>query len=211
MKPAPTIQELTDGDRYNLLAMVEQKKVKEFIVGQVMTDKKLIPIYMVYQTLLFLSGLFFLTRALVLAFRGSPAYLLVVLGTILFSFTLLVVIHELLHGLALLAIGAPRISFGGDLRRFVFYAAADRFVIGRQPFLFVALMPLAVVQLVAVAGIIVWFYHPFLYFFLILMTMHSFFCSGDIALVSVFYRHPGKRVYMYDVTSERVTYFFAER
>ena len=207
----PSADILHEGTQFELIARVHHDQIRDFVVDQVVEDKKLVPAYMVYQSLMVFSGLFFLTRAVILAWKGDAGALTVALLALLFSFTLLVVIHELLHGLALLAIGAPRISFGGDLRRFVFYAAADRFVIGRQPFLFVALMPLAVVQLVAVAGIIVWFYHPFLYFFLILMTMHSFFCSGDIALVSVFYRHPGKRVYMYDVTSERVTYFFAER
>ncbi len=207
----PTIQELNDAERFERIASVEHSRIKEFVIEQVMTDKKVVPVYMVYQTLLFLSGLFFFTRAIVLAVRGNSGYLLFSAASVVFSFSLLVVLHELLHGLALKITGAPKIAFGGNLRKFVFYAEADRFVLGRSAFFFVALTPLVVVQVAAIAGIIAFFSQPSVYFFLILMTMHSFFCSGDIALATVFDRYPGRKTFMYDMTGERKSYFFVEK
>ena len=207
----PSIETLHDPEKYELLASVEHAKIKEFVIEQVMKDKMLVPAYMVYQTSLFLVGLFFITRAIILAWKGEAIYLWITLGTILFCFTVLVIVHELLHGLALKMTGAPRVRYGGMLIKFIFYAEADKFVLSRKPFLFVALIPLIVVQVITIAGIIIWFYDPFIYFFLILMTFHSFFCSGDVALVTLFFRFPGREVFTYDSRVEKTSYYFVEK
>jgi hypothetical protein len=207
----PTVEALHNPEKYELLASVEHEKIKDFVIEQVMKDKKLIPAYMVYQTSLFLGGLFFFTRAIILALKGTPVYLWITLGTILFCFTLLVILHELLHGLALKLTGAPEVRYGGILRKFVFYAEADKFVLSRKPFFFVAFLPLLVIQVVTVVGIILCFSHPFIYFFLILMTFHSFFCSGDVALATLFLRFPEREVFTYDNKEEKTSYYFVEK
>lgn len=207
----PTIEVLNDTEKFEQIASVEHGRIKEFVIQQVMSDKKLIPVYMVYQTSLFLAGLFFFTRALVLALKGTAIYLWITLGTIIFCFTFLVIIHESLHGVALKIVGAPKVRFGGVLRKFIFYAEADQFVLGRKRFLFVAFIPLIVIQMITIAGVIIWFSHPLVYFFLILMTFHSFFCSGDVALATLFLRFPGREVFTYDNREEKTSYYFVEK
>ncbi len=207
----PTVEDLKDPDKYDLVASVEQGRIREFVVEQAMADRKIIPVYMIYQTLLVFSGLFFLTRALVLAFRGEWSYFLFSAGAIVFSLTILVAIHELLHALALVLTGARRIRFGAVPGRFIFFAVADRHVMGKKSFILVALTPLVGVQVVAAAGIGFWVDVPFVYFFLILMSMHSMFCAGDIALVTLFYRFPGRKVFTFDNFSEKTSYFFTGR
>ena len=211
MKGTPTISELHKEADYEMIAAVKLKDIRDFVISQAGKDKKLIPLYAVYQTLLFLSGLFFLTRAVVLAFRGNPVFLEVVAISILLGFTLLVVIHELLHGIALKVAGARTVTFGGSLRKFIFYAEADRFVMGKKRYLAVALTPLLVIQLITTAGILVWYDAPAVYFFLMLMTIHSFFCAGDIAMSALFYRFPGREIFTYDHAAEKTCYFFAEK
>ncbi len=211
MKSTPTIPELHNEENYELLAAVKLSDIRDFVISQVGKDQKLIPLYAVYQTLLFLLGLFFLTRAVVLAFKGSPVYLVVVTVSLLLGFTLLVVLHELLHGMALKIAGAGKVSFGGSLRKFIFYAEADRFVMGKNRYLAVALTPLVVIQLISLAGILIWYDSPAVYFFLMLMTIHSFFCAGDIAMSALFYRLPGRKIFTYDHAAEKTCYFFAEK
>ncbi len=211
MNHNPTIQELHDPDKFELLAEVDQVRIKDFVLQQVMTDKKIIPAYMIYQTLLFFAGIFFLTRAIMLAYRGNFMYLLVTAGSVVFCLTILVAIHELLHGMALKLAGAPKVQFGGIWKKFIFFAEAGGFIINRETFLFVALTPLVVIQIISVIGIVIWFYVPFLYFFLMLMTIHSFFCSGDVALITVFYRYPERKTYTYDDHELKKSYYFAEK
>jgi hypothetical protein len=211
MSEKPTIRDLNDSEKFDLLASVEHGRIKEFILQQVMTDKIFIPAYMIYQILLFFSGLFFLTRSVILAYRGHWSYLLYSSAGILFSFTVLVIIHELLHGLALKLTGAPSVTYGGILRKFIFFAEADNYVIGRNSFLFVAFTPLVMVQIIIIIGIIFWFYVPFVYFFLMVMTVHSFFCSGDIALCTIFYRFSDRETFTYDNRSEKKSYYYVKR
>jgi hypothetical protein len=211
MRKNPTVEELKDPGRYDLVASVEQDRIREFVVEQAMADRKIIPVYMIYQTLLVFSGLFFLTRALVLAFRGVWSYFLFSAGAIVFSLTVLVAIHELLHALALVLTGARRIRFGAVPGRFVFFAVADRHVMGKRSFILVALTPLIGVQVAAAIGIGLFPDVPFVYFFLILMSMHSLFCAGDIALITLFYRFPGKKIFTFDNFSKKTSYFFAGR
>ena len=211
MSRTPTIEELHDASEFDLYASVEQKRIKDFVLQQVMTDKKIIPVYMIYQTLLFLGGLFFFTRSIILAIKGNPSYLLISSGAVVFSLTLLVVIHELLHGIALKLIGAPKIKFGGILSKFIFYAEADQFVLGKKSFQFVAFTPFVVVKILTFTGIILFFSVPLLYFFLMVMVIHSFFCSGDIALVTVFFRFPGKETFTYDNAMEKKSYYFVRK
>jgi hypothetical protein len=211
MTQKPTIQELNNPEKFELLAEVEQSRIKDFVLQQVMSDKKIIPVYMVYQTILFLAGLFFLTRSIILAYRGNFIYLLASVGAVVFSFTLLVALHELLHALALKLTGVPKVTIGGIWKKFIFFAEADNFVLGKKAFLFVAFTPLILIQIVTVIGIVIWFYVPFLYFFLMVMTIHSFFCSGDVALVTIFYRFPGRDTFTYDNSAEKKSYYFVRK
>jgi hypothetical protein len=211
MRKNPTVEDLKDQAKYDLVASVEQGRIREFVIEQAMADRLIIPGYMVYQTLLVFSGLFFLTRALVLAFRGEWSYFLFSAGAIVFSLTLLVLIHELLHAFALMMTGARRIRFGAVRGRFIFFAVAHLHVMGKKAYVLVALTPLVVVQVAAVAGTVFWLSDPFVYFFLILMSMHSLFCAGDIALITLFHRFSGREVFTYDNFTEKTSYFFAGR
>lgn len=166
---------------------------------------------MIYQTLLFLTGLFFYTRAMVLAYRGNYLYLVIATAGVLFSFTVLVAIHELLHLVSLKLAGAPRVTLGAIPGKFIFYAEAGNFVLGKKSFLFVAFTPFVVVQIITILGIIWCFSVPFLYFFLMVMTIHSFFCSGDMALASIFYRFPSRETFTYDNPDEKKSYYFVQK
>jgi hypothetical protein len=211
MKPKPTIEDLHDPAKFEMYASFDQSRIKEFVLQQVMSDKKIIPVYMIYQTLLFLSGIFFFTRAIMLAYKGNYMYLMITIGAVLFSMTLLVAIHELLHGIALKLAGAPKVIFGGIIKKFIFFAEAENFIMGKSCFLFVAFTPLVVVQVITILGIILWYSVPFLYFFLMVMVIHSFFCSGDVALVTIFYRFPGRDTFTYDKSDEKKSFYYVRK
>ncbi|HET6556135.1 MAG TPA: DUF3267 domain-containing protein, partial [Prolixibacteraceae bacterium] len=130
---------------------------------------------------------------------------------IIFSVTVLIVIHELLHALAYLAIGARRISFGTILNKFIFYAIADRQVINSRAFHLVALAPFVTVKLICLMGILEYYSHPLVFFFLGIMCLHSLFCAGDIAMLAFYKLHEGKEIYNFDDKSEGKTYFYARK
>jgi hypothetical protein len=82
---------------------------------------------------------------------------------------------------------------------------------GRPAFLMVAFTPLVVVQLVTIAGIILTFPQPLVYCFLILMSVHSLFCAGDLALATIFFKYPGRKVFTFDNRGEKTSYYYMEK
>lgn len=207
----PTIEELQNSNNYERVAELEHRQIKEFVIDQITTESKLIKGFMIYQGIMILVGLFFTTRPIVLAMRGSYEPLFWLLAAIAFTFTLLILIHELLHLLALKITGARKISIGGYLKKFIFYAEADRHVLNRKQFALVALAPLVVVKAVTLTGILLTIGEPVLYFWIFVMCAHSLFCAGDIGMLSFFDRFPGSAVYTFDVKEEKRTYFYKEK
>ena len=206
--PNPTINELRNPEKFELLAQVNHQQIKEFVVERLTSDGKIIRIYMYYQILMITVGMFFFTRSIVLAFKGDSVPLYYTLAALVFCFSVLIVFHELLHGIALKLAGAKRVTFGGYLKKFVFYAEADQFVINRRQFTFIALTPLVVVKLVTLTGIILFFNQPFFYFLIFAMSAHSLFCAGDIGLLTVFYQNMENEIYTFDVRAEKTSYFY---
>jgi len=204
----PTIDELKNSGKFELIASINHQQIKEFVIEQLTYDGKIIRTYMYYQVLMIVVGMFFFTRSIVLAIKDTPVQLFYSLVALVFSFSFLIIIHELLHGIALKLAGAPRVTFGGYLKKFVFYAEADQFVINRRQFAFIALAPLVVVKLATLAGVVVFFNHPALYFMVFVMSAHSLFCAGDIGLLTVFYQNTENEIFNFDVRAEKTSYFF---
>lgn len=204
-----TPEDLQNGSEFELLAEVSHQSLREFIVEQITKEKVIIRIYSVYQVSMMTLFAFLFTRGIVLFIKGNHDPLIQTGLGVLFSVTALIVIHELLHALAYLATGARKISFGVILKKFIFYAMADRQVIAPRAFHIVALTPFVVVKLACIIGAI-WFAHqPSIYFFLSIVCLHSLFCAGDIAMLAFYRLHRGKEIYNFDNKSQGKTYFYA--
>jgi len=106
----PTIKELQNPDNFELIAELNHKQIKEFVLNELSENGKLVRFYMIYQLLMILLGLFFFTRSVVFAFQDNPTPLYYSLGAIVFCFSVLIVVHELLHGIALKLTGAKNIN-----------------------------------------------------------------------------------------------------
>jgi len=204
----PSIAELKNEEQFELIAELNHQQIKDFIYERLEENGKMVRAYMFYQIAMILFGLFFVSRAIILAIKHFSEPLIISVATLLFSFTLLVIIHELLHGLAMKFTDASNITFGGNLKKFVFFTEADRHVLNRKQFALVALTPLVVVKVISLAGIIFTFHQPWVYFWIILMSTHSLFCAGDVGLLSLFYNEKDEEIFTYDVKEEKKSYFY---
>ncbi|HET6558328.1 MAG TPA: DUF3267 domain-containing protein [Prolixibacteraceae bacterium] len=211
MDKKPTPEDLQSSDAYELLTEVSHDHLREFVVDLVTKGKSIIRIYSVYQVIMMLVFVFFLTRGIVFAIKGNFDLLLYTIMAVIFSVTALIVIHELIHALAYLVVGARRISFGTVLKKFIFYAIADRQVINSRAFHLVALAPFVTVKLVCMMGILEYYTHPLVFFFMGVMSLHSLFCAGDIAMLAFYKLHEGKEIFNFDDKSKGKTYFYARK
>ncbi|WP_320111192.1 DUF3267 domain-containing protein [Draconibacterium orientale] len=206
----PSIEELKNGDDYELLAELNHSDIKSFVLSQLEKGGWLVKGFMVYQAVMVLLGLFIISRALLFSFKGTYEPLWHTIGVIVFCLTVLVIIHELLHGIAIKLTGAKNVRYGAYFKKFIFYAEADRHVFNRRQFTFIALAPLVVVKLSTLVGIIVFFNHPLVYVFTLIMCIHSLFCAGDIGLLSVFYSEESE-VFTFDSKEEQRSYYFRKK
>ena len=204
-------EDLLDQNAFELLTEISHKKLREFVVEQISEEKFIIRIYSIYQLLMVLLFTFLFTRGIVLAIKGYSALLVNISWAVAFSLSALIIIHELIHALAYLLTGARRISFGVILKKFVFYALADRQVIAPRAFHVVALAPFVMVKVICLIGIFLFLNQPVVYFFLSVMCLHSLFCAGDIAMLAFYRIHRGKEIYNFDDKSEGKTYFYSRK
>jgi hypothetical protein len=206
-----TPEDLQNDNGFELLAEVSHQELRKFVVEQITKEKYLIRSYSVYQVVMMMLLVFLLTRSIVLAVKGYAEPIIGIGLALLFSFSVLIVIHELLHALAYLLSGARRISFGLNLRKFVFYALADKQVIASRAFHWIALAPLVVVKLICIAGAITFYNEQLMYFFVTVMCLHSLFCAGDMAMLAFYRLHNEKEIYNFDNRSEGKTYFYTRK
>ncbi len=204
----PSIEALHQEEEYEQVAELSHPQIKDFVKGQVTDESRLIRSFMIYQALMILLGLFFLIRSFFIAAAGNSRPLIYVIAAVAFCFSFLIIIHELLHAAGLKLTGARHIRIGGIAKKFIFYAEADRHVMNRKQFAFVALVPLIIVKLASLAGIIYWINTPAIYFPVMVMSIHSLFCAGDIIMLSIFYRFPGYELFTFDIREERKSYFY---
>ena len=206
-----TPEDLQNEDNFELLTEVSHQHLKEFVVEQITKEKYIIRIYSGYQILMMILFAFFLTRSIVYSIKGHSEEIAGVGLAILFSLSILIVVHELLHALAYLLSGARRISFGFVPKKFIFYALSDRQVIAPRAFHFVALTPFVVVKLVCLVGLVATQNTLLIYFFLTVMCLHSLFCAGDIAMLAFYNLYRGKEIFNYDNRIEGKTYFYLRK
>jgi hypothetical protein len=123
---------------------------------------------------------------------------------------LLIPIHEVIHGIAYKLLGAPKVSYGVVWKKLVFYAQADRFLMGYKQFMIVALAPFIVIGLSLVIAMI-FSNTQWAIFFLTVLTIHNGLCAGDFALMSYFFENRDKEMLTYDDEAEGKTYFYQKR
>lgn len=207
----PTIEELQNAEHYELIAELKHQQIKEFVLEQLSEKRPIVTFYKVYQFLMLLVGFFFFTRSILLAFQQNPKPLFYSLGALVFCFSGLIIFHELLHGIALKLVGAKKINFGGYLKKLIFYAEADQYVLNRKQFVFIALTPLIAVKIITLIGLLLFFNSPLFYFLIFVMSAHSLFCAGDIGLLSIFCKYGDSEIFTYDVKAEKTSYYYQNK
>ena len=206
----PSIEELQNSENYELVAAPNHTEIKSFVLSQLEKGGWLVKAYMIYQLVMVITGLFVLTRAIIYCFNEECQPIWYSLGAIVFCLSALIIIHELIHGIVIKLTGAPSVNFGAYLKKFMFYAEADRYVLNRKQFTLIALAPLVLVKIITLCGVAIFFRHDAVFAFALIMSIHSLFCAGDIGLLSVFHSAPSE-VFTFDIKEEGKSYYFRKK
>lgn len=123
------------------------------------------------------------------------------------SFSVIIPVHEIIHGLIYFLLGARKIRFGAEFKQFAFYAVADKFVTSKKGFYLLAIGPFLIVSLLNLAGFI--FVSGIAsYTYISVIFFHATMCIGDFALMSYYDTHKDKDIYSFDDVKNRISYFY---
>lgn len=128
------------------------------------------------------------------------------LGFIVFP-VLIIPFHEALHIIPYYLSGARNIRIGMDLKQYLFYVTAHRYVASPVQFITVALVPFIVISMVVIILILLlpglwkWSLSAFLF-------VHATMCAGDAALLNFYYVNRDKKIYTWDDADEKMAYFY---
>lgn len=206
-----TPEDLQQNNEFIFLTKVSHCRIKPFIIKQIRKEKHLIKLYSIYQISMIFLLLAIIVKAFILKSRGIGDPLNYIGYAFIFSFTVLVIVHELLHALAYLLAGSRKLIFGALWKRFLFYVLANKQVISPLAYRFVANTPLVLVKVVTIVFTIYFWNSPLAYFFLTIMCIHSLFCAGDMAMLAFYRLHPDKEIYNYDDVENRATFFYFKK
>ncbi|TAD99665.1 MAG: DUF3267 domain-containing protein [Bacteroidetes bacterium] len=205
-----SVEDLQDSSQFQMLKVLDHEQLVPFVQQQIRAKNWLTFSFWLINILcllLLILSIFDQIWNKNIAFTHVLAYV----GGGFCAFFVLIPLHELIHGFAYKLVGAPKISYGAQIRKMIFYALADRFVLGKKAFFVVALAPFVLIS----SFVIVFCYFNYENIWLCsgisLLLMHSNGCVGDFALMSFFHENRKKEVYTYDDLAEKKTYFCVKK
>jgi hypothetical protein len=118
-------------------------------------------------------------------------------------------VHELLHIIPYYISGARRIRVGMDLKQYLFYVTAHRYVATPVQFRIVAIVPFLLITLALIFLILtmpgLWKWSLSLFLFI-----HTTMCAGDFALLNFYFTKKGRKIYTWDDADRKMAYFYEE-
>ena len=203
--------ELMADNNYKEIASLEYADIKSFIVSEIEKRSLWARVAMIYQIIGLLAFVLGVYKAFMSYFANQQSVdLWWLLGGFIFTFSVLIIIHELIHAIAYKYIGAKHLSFGMNLKKFIFYVQAEKEVLNYKQFKIVALAPTLTVFVLSLFGMIVFYKLPAFYFFIPIFAFHSIFCAGDFGLLSFFSNRQNLEIVTFDIKAEGKTYFYGK-
>jgi hypothetical protein len=118
-------------------------------------------------------------------------------------------LHEFLHIIPYYLSGARKIRVGMDLKQYLFYVTAHRYVATPGQFRIVAIVPFILISVSAIVLILMmpglWKWSLSLFLF-----VHSTMCAGDFALLNFYFLKKGRKIFTWDDADRKIAYFYEE-
>jgi hypothetical protein len=205
-----TVEQIQNNSRFKLLDKLHYDDIVEFATEYVRKRTRSMRTYLVFIIIFFLLQWLAFLFGIFVRDMNAISLLKQFLYGLIISLTIVIPLHELIHALGYLLLGAKKIRFGAVLKHFAFYAVADDFVANRNAFIFLALSPFIIVSLLNLAGFI--FVQGYAsYTYVSVLFFHATMCAGDFAMLSYFEFHRDKELYTFDNVGEKISYFYYKK
>lgn len=201
-KEKPTPEELQDLGKYKKLQDLDHNEMVPFILENL---KNRNPV-----TAVFKHGTMILIAVVLFVWIGrwdATAFFLGLGAGILFTFTVGVLLHELLHLLVYKILGARKTKLKLLLDQGAVAAVADHFVVSEKEFYWLAFTPFVVLTAAGLAALFMTYGWVF-YGVSIFLVMHATACLGDFSLAGFMYENRKDEIYTYDDVENDRSFFY---
>ncbi len=199
------VEDLDDETKFRQIAAISYHDVISFVLEYLKKKSSLIVSYWCLCIFLFLLAI----RIRIYLSGGFPPdkiFIHSLLGSVVLP-VLAIPVHEFLHILPYWLSGARRIRVGMDMKQFLFYVTAHRYVASPAQFKIVAYMPFIVISVTSALLIILlpglWKWSLSLFLF-----VHTTMCAGDFALLNFYHINRDKKIYTWDDADQKMAYFY---
>ena len=201
------VEDLEDQTNYRLIHAIPYNELVNFVIDYLRRKTGLMVFFWALNIFFLLVALSFRVH-ISGYFALKSIFLHSILGLVVFPL-LCIPVHELLHVIPFLMIGARRIRIGMDLRQYIFYVTAHRHVTSPREFRFVALVPFSLISIALITMIILlpglWKWSLSL-----LLFVHTTMCAGDFAMLNFYHVNKTKKIYSWDDADDKKAYFYEE-
>lgn len=200
-----SVEDLEDQKRFRLILAISYRDLLQFVLNY-LKKRSSLTFFFWFICVIFMSAAVFI-RVRISGYYTVPHIIFhSFLGAVAFPI-IIIPLHEFLHIIPYFLSGAKNIRVGMDLKQYLFYVSAHRHVASPKQFRIVALVPLIVISLAAIAGIILipglWKWSLSLFLF-----AHTTMCAGDIALLNLYWLNKKKEIYTWDDMDKKEAYFY---
>jgi len=202
---ALSVEDLNDQTKFRQVLVIPYNELISFVFDYIKKGSGLMILF--WSVCLFFATLCLIIRINITGnFPGLNIFYHSIFGFIIFPI-LSIPFHELLHVIPYYISGARNIKAGMDLKQYIFYVTAHRYVASPIQFIIVAAVPFILISIIA---LILVFALPGLWKWSISLFLfaHATMCAGDFALLNFYYLNRSKKIYTWDDADLKIAYFY---
>ena len=201
------VEDLEDQSKYRQILKIPYDDLVTFVLDYIRRKSGLM-VFFWSSSIVFLGIALFVRINIGGYFPFRNIFLHTCLGLIILP-VIYIPVHELLHIIPYYLTGARNIRIGMDLKQYMFYVTAHRYVATENQFRFVAMVPFLLTSLAVLVFVLflpgLWKWSLSLFLF-----VHATMCAGDFAMLNFYSLHLGKKIYTWDDFDEKAAYFYEE-
>lgn len=198
----PKVKDLLSSEKYKKVAELDHTNLAPFVMENL--QKRNIFTFLFKVSVISVSAT--VLAQIIIRWDGGTSFLGLLAG-IAFTFSAGIILHELLHLLAYLLMGATKLSIIPKWSQGAVAATADKFVLGKKGFYFLAMMPFLILTAATVYGLLISYGFVF-YMLLSFLFFHTVSCIGDFGMASYFYENRNKILFTFDDMKQDKSFFF---
>lgn len=205
MKYSP--EDIKSNPRFVLLDELNYDSIVDFTAKYIRKRNPSMVLFYIFMVGAFLLVIGSLVYGVVYHNREFGGIMKQYLYGLILSFSAMIPIHEIIHGIIYVLLGARKVYFGAEFKQFAFYAVADEFVTGKTGFYLLAVGPFLTISILSLLGFIL---VPGIasYTYISILFFHTTMCIGDFALMSYYDTNKDKNIYTFDDIKNRVSYYY---